>query len=468
MRWLATVVVAMMLAATACASQRAALDWGPCAPYAQTAFEKGLYADESVDCARLTVPLDYANPQSRTVSIGLLRHRATDPAHRIGSLVLNPGGPGSSGMTAAATLAQPAGTLARQFDLVGFDPRGVHASEPRIRCQSDAEQDAARTSDAGSAGCLEKTGGEFLAHVGTREVVRDLDALRVALGDAKLTYLGYSYGTQIGSAYAEAYPDKVRAMVLDGAIDPAQNLPQTLIAQTAGFQDAFTRFAQWCAKRPGCPLIGDATAAFQRIARPPVSALPGRTLSFADTVTATEAALYSRAQWPNLQQALEELATRRSGAKLLQMADDYYQRDENGHYSGAFDAYYAVRCVDYARVTDRTVIDAAHSQMLTGAPFLTGSSPDAHELDTCATWPVPPTSRPHSPSAPGLPKTLVISTTHDPATPYRQGIALAKDLNAALLTVDDVQHAAFLKGNACVDKAATTYLSTAIARDGNC
>ncbi|MFB9928419.1 alpha/beta hydrolase [Amycolatopsis halotolerans] len=106
--------------------------------------------------------------------------------------------------------------------------------------------------------------------------------------------------------------------------------------------------------------------------------------------------------------------------------------------------------------------------MRTGAPFLTGSSPDAGELDTCSTWPVLPASRPHSPSAPGLPKTLVISTTHDPATPYRQGVALAKDLNAALLTVDDVQHAAFLKGNACVDKATTTYLSTAIARDGNC
>ncbi len=458
-----------MLAATACASQQPALDWGPCAPYAQTAFEKGLYADQSVDCARLTVPLDYANPQGRTVSIGLLRHRATDPAHRIGSLVLNPGGPGSSGMTAAATLAQPAGKLAEQFDLVGFDPRGVHASEPRIRCRSDAEQDAARTSGVGSvAGCLKMTGADFLAHVGTREVVRDLDALRAALGDAKLTYLGYSYGTQIGSAYAEAYPDKVRAMVLDGAIDPAQNLPQTLIAQTAGFQDAFTRFAQWCAKRPGCPLSGDATADFQRIARAPVPALAGRGLFFSDAVTATEAALYSRAQWPNLQQALEELATEHRGTKLLQMADAYYQRDQNGHYSGAFDAYYAVRCVDYDRVTDRATIDAAHRQMLTGAPFLTGSSPDAHELDTCSTWPVPPTSRTHRPSAPGLPKTLVISTKHDPATPYRQGVALAKDLNAALLTVDDVQHAAFLKGNACVDKAATAYLNTAIARDGNC
>ncbi|MFD2471323.1 alpha/beta hydrolase [Amycolatopsis silviterrae] len=460
-----------MLAATACASQQTALGWGPCAPYAQTAGEKELYADQSVDCARLTVPLDYADPHGRTVSIGLLRHRATDPAHRIGSLVLNPGGPGSSGMTAAATLARSAGKLAEQFDLVGFDPRGVHASEPRIGCRSDAEQDAARASgvEGGYAeGCLKKTGAEFLAHVGTREVVRDLDALRAALGDAKLTYLGYSYGTQIGSAYAEAYPGRVRAMVLDGAIDPAQDLPQTLIAQAAGFQDAFTQFAQWCAKRPSCPLSGDATAAFQRIARTPAPALPGRGLSFPDAVTATEAALYSRAQWPNLQQALEELATKRRGPTLLRMADAYYQRDQNGHYSGAIDGYYAVRCVDYDRVTDRATIDAAHRQMLTTAPFLTGTSPDARELDTCSAWPVPPTSRTHRPSAPGLPKTLVVSTTHDPATPYRQGVALAKDLNAALLTVDDVQHAAFLKGNACVDKAATAYLITTAARDGSC
>ncbi|WP_344859162.1 alpha/beta hydrolase [Amycolatopsis ultiminotia] len=452
-------------------------------------MEKQLYADPSFDCARLTVPLDYARPSGRTVTLGLLRHRATDTAHRVGSLVLDPGGPGGSGMTAAATLVKPAGQLAARFDFVGFDPRGVHASEPRITCRSDAEQDADRASDAESdrspagvakqlaearaygASCAKNTGADVLAHIGTREVVRDVDALRSALGEEKLTYLGYSYGTQIGSSYAEAYPDKVRAMILDGVIDPAQDLPQTLVAQTAGFQDAFTQFARWCAKQPSCPLTGDATTAFQRLARPLViskaPALPGRTLSFEDAVTATNAALYSRDNWPVLLRGLQEL-THGQGSTLLDLADNYYERDPDGHYSGAIDAYFAVRCVDYDRVTDRATIDSAHRQMLTNAPFLDGGSPDTSELDVCSTWPVPPTSRTHRLSAPEPSKVLVVSTTHDPATPYRQGAAVAKALRAPLLTFDGTQHAAFLRGNACVDRIAAEYLVTTVARDSRC
>jgi pimeloyl-ACP methyl ester carboxylesterase len=447
------------------------LAWSPCG--------------DALDCAHLSVPLDYAAPDGPTVTVGLLRHKAVK--QRIGSLVVNPGGPGGQGTATVAALAKTpaAAPLLDRFDLVGFDPRGVGTSEPRITCRTDAEQDADRASDVESdmspegvkkqlaettaygAKCAEATkyGKTFLANVGTRDVVRDLDVLRAALGDEKLTYLGYSYGTQIGAAYAEAYPRNVRAMVLDGAIDPAQGLVESLVKQAAGFQDALNEFSKWCA----CPLAGS-TEAFQRLVRPLIAKpLPAgnRKLSFEDAITGTFAGLYARGDWPALKAALAQVGAG-NGRTLLAFADDYYQRDRDGRYSGAIDAYFAVRCVDHARVTDRAAIDRAHESMLAGAPFLAGGTPDTSELDICSTWPVPPTSAEHIPRVEALPKTLVVSTTHDPATPHQQGVDLAKHLKSALLTYEGVQHTVFLDGNACVDRAGIAYLIDGTAADARC
>ncbi|MGW4528547.1 alpha/beta hydrolase [Amycolatopsis sp. NPDC004378] len=444
---------------------------------------------DALDCAHLTVPLDYAKPDGTTVTVGLLRHKAAK--QRIGSLVVDPGGPGGWGTATAASLARTpaAAPLLDRFDLVGFDPRGVGTSEPRITCRSDAEQDADRASDSESdmspdgvkkqlaettaygAKCAEATkyGKEFLANVGTRDVVRDLDVLRAALGDEKLTYLGYSYGTQIGAAYAEAYPRKVRALLLDGAIDPAQGLVDSLVTQAAGFQDALNEFGKWCAARHDCAIPGG-TEAFQRLVRPLIknpAPAGSRHLSFEDAITGTFGGLYSRGDWAALNAALAQLAAG-NGRTLLAFADDYYERDNNGHYSGAIDAYFAVRCVDHTRVADRATIDRAHEKMLAGAPFLAGGTPDTSELDICSTWPVPPTSAEHAPHPAGVPKPLVISTTHDPATPYRQGVDLAKDLGGTLLTYEGVQHTVFLQGNACVDRAGIAYLIDGTAAETRC
>lgn len=440
---------------------------------------------EALDCAHLSVPLDYAAPDGPAIAVGLLRHKATK--ERIGSLVVNPGGPGGQGTSTAAALAKTpaAAPLLERFDLVGFDPRGVGTSEPRLTCRTDAEQDADRASDVESdtspegvkkqlaettaygAKCAEGTkyGKEFLANVGTRDVVRDLDVLRAALGDEKLTYLGYSYGTQIGAAYAEAYPGNVRALLLDGAVDPAQGLVDSLVTQAAGFQDALNEFGKWCA----CPTAGT-TEAFQRLVRPLITKpLPAgtRKLSFEDAITGTFAGLYSRGDWPALKAALAQVA-QGNGRTLLAFADDYYRRDRDGHYSGAIDAYFAVRCVDHTRVTDRGTIDRAHEKMLAGAPFLAGGTPDTSELDICSTWPVPPTSTEHAPRPAGLPKPLVISTTHDPATPYRQGVDLAEDLGGTLLTYEGVQHTVFLQGNGCVDRAGVAHLIDGTAAGTRC
>jgi len=267
-----------------------ALTFGPCDSYATTSADATTFADKRFSCARLEVPLDYQNPEGRTAQIALLRVTAKgQPATRIGSVLLNPGGPGFSGMSYAATVADAlaASPITQQFDLIGFDPRGVGASTPALDCFTDAEREADVTLSTLNAGvedytedetrqlykgCVQRSGGEdVLAHVGTRDVARDMDVLRAVLGDKKLTFAGSSYGTRLGAVYAEMFPLNVRAMVLDGAVDPTTGTAARRLVQFAGFQRGFENMAAFCAKSPDCPLGSDpdqATAAFQQLLQP--------------------------------------------------------------------------------------------------------------------------------------------------------------------------------------------------------
>jgi pimeloyl-ACP methyl ester carboxylesterase len=462
------------------------LAWGGCAPFGTTPRDKKAYADPGLQCAYLTVPLDYANPNGRVIKVGLLRRPASDPANRIGSLVLNPGGPGGSGMSTAASLADTitSNDLGRRFDFVGFDPRGVGSSEPQVVCRTPAERDAERlmdinvdTSPAGVArtenqekaddqGCVTRTGKDVLANIGTREVVRDMDVMRSALGDEKLTYLGYSYGTRIGSSYAEAFPHNVRALILDGALDPAQDQVSQLVDQGRGFQKAFDAFAAWCVGRPDCALgpdKGQAVTKFQALARPlinqPVGVSDGRKLSYTDATIGVVQALYLSDLWPTLNRGLQELA-QGHGDVLMRLADLYYGRSQDGTYSTEMDVFQAVLCVDNPPIKDPNVARDVDAQYRKVAPFLDTGNPPSPALDNCAFWPVSPTGGPHEPHTPGLPMVMVISTTQDPATPYQAGVNLARDLNARLLTYEGTQHTAFLQGNGCVDSAGIKYLTT--------
>jgi len=454
------------------------LDWGDCAEYAGSRRSQDAFGAPGVECARLRVPLDYANPRGPEITVGVLRHKALDPANRIGSLVMNPGGPGGSGMQAAARLvpAVANNAIGLRFDLVGFDPRGVGASIPRVRCLTDAERDADRAGTPGlvdaawtyaardfAAKCAQRTeyGAAMLANMGTRDVVRDLDVLRAALGEAKLSYLGYSYGTQIGYSYAEAFPERVRALLLDGAIDPTANDPDSLVAQGTGFSRAFHRFATECAAHGECALgpdPGTAEAEFTNLVQPlitaPVPTGDGRALSYRDAITGVVEAMYSSRSWPALNAALGELR-RGDGTGLLHLADAYYERGADGRYSSLQDAYYAVRCVDNPRVADPA---AVRQRMVDAAPFLGWGRPDQGELDVCAAWPVPSTSEPHRPSVTTAAPPLVISTTADPVTPYQAGVNLANTFHGGLLTVEGTQHTAFLHGDMCVDVAGLAYL----------
>jgi pimeloyl-ACP methyl ester carboxylesterase len=458
------------------------LTWGECAPYATSEGAKSAFRSKTLHCARLTVPLDYAKPDADTITLGLLRSKAS--GQRIGSLVVNPGGPGASGMEAAAGLSSRGGELGQRFDFVGFDPRGVGASEPQVRCLTDAERDADRLDDAevdGSPQGVAKTEGEekdyaakcdertdkhqeMLANVGTRDVAKDLDILRSVLGDKQLTYLGYSYGTRIGSAYAEAFPNNVRALVLDGAVDPEQDALESLIGQGQGFGKAFDEFTKWCALRQDCALGANpaaATQAYRDLVNPLIDAKvevgDGRKLSYGDATIATIQALYQQELWEPLNTGLNELKQRR-GATLMQLADLYNERGDDGRYGTTQDVFTAVRCVDDPRVTDPATILQAQEEYVKVAPFLDDGRGVSAARDACAFWPVPNTSEPHLPKVDGIPPTLIISTTNDPATPYQAGVNLAKALKGSLLTFEGTQHTVFLQGVACVDKAGTDYL----------
>ncbi|MBP2320598.1 pimeloyl-ACP methyl ester carboxylesterase [Kibdelosporangium banguiense] len=463
------------------------LTWGDCVRFAQTASDESTLKAKDARCTRLTVPLDYAKPDGATITIGILRVQAKDQDRRIGSVLVNPGGPGASGLTSAIRLAGQAkdSELGKRFDFVGFDPRGIGSSEPAIRCLTDQERDAERAEDdeldsspEGVARveaeqrdyankCVQRTGDgvEMLANMGSRDVAKDMDVLRSALGDEKLTYIGYSYGTRLGSMYAETFPKNVRALVLDGALDPDQNVVDELVAQGEGFQKAFDAFTQWCVKRQDCALGQDQGRVLQGywdllrplIDRPLDTGENGRKLSYSDATTGVIQSLYAEELWETLNNGLSELKRQRA-TTLMMLADTYFERDQNGHYSTTQDAFTAVRCVDDPRVTDKALVLEAQQRYKQAAPFLDDGKPASPALDACAFWPAPNTSQPHVPQIQGLPPVLVVSTTGDPATPYQAGVNLAKALGGGLLTYEATQHTAFLQGNRCVDDAGSAYL----------
>ena len=469
---------------------RQPLTWQECSGYAADTQDKALYSSDSFRCTRLKVPLDYAKPGGPSITLGVLRKPATGP-NRIGSLLLNPGGPGGSGMSFAAQLgaAGVADAVNARFDLVGFDPRGVGASQPAVSCSTDAERDAARQVvdrsntpaqvaaangryQARAQECAARTGAAqgidgktFLANVGTRDVARDMDVLRAALGDQKLTYVGISYGTRLGYTYAEQFPTKVRAMVLDGVVAPDLDPALDNINQAASFQKAFTTYAAYCASHQPCVLGTDpatATAVFQKLTRPLLDKLlplpDGRKMSFGDATTGTVLALYSDSLWPQLSAALLNFS-KGDGQALMALADQYEERDSTGHYNNILSVLDAVGCVDGPRITDPALSTKFNADYAAAAPFLATGDPAGPILSICAAWPVPPTLTPHELSIPGLPKLLVVSTKGDPATPYASGVSLAEQLKASLLSVEGTRHGAYLTaGISCVDKIGDAYL----------
>lgn len=323
-------------------------------------------------CATMKAPLDYAHPESgQDVDIAVARRQATGPGKRLGSLVVNPGGPGGSGigyLQAYAGIGYPAPVRA-QYDMVSFDPRGVDRSSP-VQCLTGPEMDkftqVDQTPDNAAeraalvaafkefaAGCQTRS-QRVLPHVSTVEAARDMDVLRAVLGDEKLTYVGASYGTLLGATYAELFPGRVGRLVLDGAIDPSRPALDLNRDQTGGFETALRSFAKDCAKQPDCPLgkggpeamAGQLQEFFRKAdAQPVPSGDPDRPLGESLATTGVIAALYDESAWPQLREALTA-AMNGDGSGLLALADSYYEREPDGKYANLMFANAAVNCLD--------------------------------------------------------------------------------------------------------------------------
>jgi pimeloyl-ACP methyl ester carboxylesterase len=426
---------------------------------------EGAPTPENLECADLTVPLDYAKPQGETIKIALIRVKATDQASRLGSLVFNFGGPGQSGVDSFAEGAA-AGyeSLNVRYDLVSFDPRGVGRSSPVI-CQDDAQKEAmlAETDETKAAkqqqdylqGCQQRS-GKILPHVGTVNAAKDLEAMRTALGDQKLHYFGLSYGTQLGASYAHQFPGNVGHLVLDAAVNSKLSLAQAAQDQTKGFELAFTHFAEWAAEQETA--LGETEQEvntnletfLEEVETKPIPTNDSRMLTRDLAEASVLTALYSKDSWPDLLQAILE-AAHGNGTTLLAMVDDYSGRDANGHYDNSQDAATAITCAD---TTERP------------------TEQNSSESLPCIGWPVKGDDTAKEAAAPGAAPIVVIGNTGDPATPYAWAGALADQIgtSARLLTLNGEGHASYGTGSNCIDQAVDDYLldGTVPADDTTC
>jgi pimeloyl-ACP methyl ester carboxylesterase len=441
------------------------LVWKPCI---------GLY------CTTLTVPIDYAHPSAGAIQLAVSRELTTHKPN-LGEVIVNPGGPGASGvdfLKSAAGFVR--GSLGNEFDVVSFDPRGVGASAP-IRCLSSAQLDqwVAFEADPQSpssvaeqdqlakqfaAGCKAKSGA-LLAHVSTVDTARDLDVLRAALGQPKLTYMGFSYGTFLGAIYAQLFPQNVRALVLDGAVDPAASAVELDEVQAQGFEVALKAWIAHCvaSTRPvKCPL-GTSTATAEQhldaflatLRSAPVDASNGRTLTLSLAVSGIAAALYSILDWDQLTISLDG-AMKGNGDGLLALSDQINGRQSNGSYDNLIESNMAINCVDRPSLGPISAYAAA---------AIAGAKDDGPTFGeyigwgniACADWPVAAELAPGPIAPAGSPPIMVVGTLRDPATPYRWAQSLAKEAKGPLLTYDGDGHTAFLQSS-CIQAVVKTFL----------
>ncbi|MDN5715927.1 MAG: alpha/beta hydrolase [Janibacter sp.] len=444
------------------------LEWGDC--------ERG-----SGECAQLEVPIDYEDPEGETIEIAVLRMKAKKEA--AASLVVNPGGPGGSGVDyAAAADYVVSEQIRRNFDVVGFDPRGVARSSP-VDCLSDEDMDdylakdptpdtaEEQAADAAAhrefaEGCAAKS-GDLLGHVSTAEAARDMDVLRAVLGDGKLTYLGKSYGTYLGATYAELFPDRAGRLVLDGVIPPDATAEDVVIGQAQGFDRATRAWAQDCVDND-CSL-GNSVDEVVRTVEDLLMELDASPLPASAGIELTEGwatwgiaqALYDQGMWSQLTDALVS-AGEGDGGPLSELGRTYAGRDAGGEYaSNLLEALPAVNCLDREDIGDRTgLIDKAVEVAPIWGRSLASESP-------CPQWPVAATNTPHTVDAKGADPILVVGTTRDPATPYEWAEQLHDQLaDSALITHEGDGHTAYMRQNDCVDKAVDEYWLTGKTPEG--
>lgn len=446
------------------------LDWSTC--------------EEVFECATLTVPLDHDEPDGDTLDLALVRRPARDTDARVGTLITNPGGPGGSGVDFVLGAGADDGFLAplnERFDLVSWDPRGTKGSSP-IDCDLDVDvepfgafpalDERDRIVEAARAyaeACVDSVGADLLASVSTLDTARDMELIRLALGEEHLTYLGFSYGTYLGATYAAVYPDRVRAFVLDGAVDPDAYANDPLVSnaeQAVGFETALTRYFDICDVGV-CRYLGDERDWRRLVARLDAAPLetgdPARPVTGEDVLNATLIVMYSRQAWPILDLALAEAAAG-DGARIKFLSDIALGIDDDGSVDPGADAFPAITAIDAAYPTDIALQDQMYWTYLQSSPSFGPSTFWASTAGGYAAfeWPVEADDRftgPFTYDADGGPPIVVIGTTFDPATPFRGSIAMTEQLgDATLLTMVGDGHTAYGGNSTCIDDAVGAFL----------
>lgn len=434
-------------------------------------------------CGTVSAPMDWFDVGPETIDLSVTVAPAT--GERRGAILYNPGGPGASGVEYvqqyADYLLRP--EVREHYDLVGFDPRGVGDSTP-ISCYDDPQElydwlweipDGPQPEPLSDEGlqqqlddaqwfgdsCLEHTGA-LLEHIGTEQVASDLDLLRALLGEQQLNYLGVSYGTLIGSTYADLFPENVGRFVLDAAVAPDSTDFDGTLYQAAGFELAYGNFVADCLQQQDCPFQGTKEDALQqtrdlldRLDAQPIAVADGRQLGSSALFTAMAANLYADAQWGTLREVLRD-ALAGDGESAFLEADDYYGVNPDGTFAdNSLETLIAVNCLDYPAVTDFDEVRANAEQIMAAAPTL---GPDFVGLGSCAAWPFEATREPHEITAPGAAPIIVIGGINDPATPYQQAVDLAGMLESGvLISVDAEGHGQYFVGNECVDRPVNDY-----------
>ncbi|WP_372984717.1 alpha/beta hydrolase [Microbacterium sp.] len=431
------------------------------------------------DCTDVTAPLDWENPGEGEITLSVVRHQATGTAQ--GSLLTNPGGPGASGVELIRDSLDFAvgAALIENYDVIGFDPRGVGESTAVTCFDAAGMDDYLYSIPAGKRGsaeweaelldahkefadACEANSGGILPYVTTINAARDMDLIRAVLGDKQLNYLGYSYGTFLGATYADLYPDKAGRLVLDGAIDPAVSGLEVGATQALGFESALRAYMQDCLDSGECPFTGtvdeamaDLGALLASVDAAPLENGDGRMLGADSLMTGIIAALYSADSWQYLTQALDE-ALQGDPTTAFFLADFYNGRENGTYLDNSSEAFRAYNCMDYPVEDDPAAEAATEKKIADGAPTI---APYWNGPDSCSVWPYPPTGTRGEINAEGAGPILVVGTTNDPATPYEWSESLAQQLEeGVLITRVGEGHTGYNKGNSCVDSTVEAFL----------
>ena len=438
--------------------------------------------DAEVDVATVSVPVDYANPDGDTFDLFLARSAALDPEARIGSLLVNPGGPGYGGSDFAFFAAQifPR-TLRERFDIIGWDPRGTGESDPPVDCIDDydpyftdidstteTDEEYERLVDVAeefASLCVEQNESIY-NFVGTNNSARDIDSIRQALGEDTLSFFGFSYGSELGATWATLFPDTVRAAVLDGAADPTADSVESSLQQLAGFQGSLESFLADCDDSGLCAFApdGNATSAYitlmESLDETPVSGAPGRPKVNRDVATgAVIQAMYSDSYWPALEQSLAD-AQAGDGGGLLAFFDQYYERQDDGTYGNELEAFQTISCADDAERLSAEETDAVNAEFFAVAPLLVPEGASGGYF--CNFFPPARDPRVGITGA-GAGPIVVIGTTGDPATPLASTRVMAETLeDGRLVIVEADQHTGY-GVNDCVVQLVDDYLIDLVA-----